>query len=272
MAYFEIIEFEGQKMVKATIQNETVRAEAGALHYMFGNIEMTSQAPSASGFLKSFLSGESAFKPTYAGSGEIYFGPPRFGEYFVLQLNGEEWILDQGAYVCSDMGIEVDVFRNQALTGLVGGEGLFQTKVRGTGTVVLQAPGKVQTVHLQGQTLAVDGSFAIARTASLQYAVRRASKGLVGSFTSGEGLLNTFSGTGTVLFAPVPNLYQNLIDQARPLAPAAGAAAGAAGGAGLSRVFSGGMRSIGGLLSFAIGLVMLLVFAGCGLVGTLLQQ
>ena len=93
MPHFEIIEFEGQRVIKATINNETVRAESGALHYMRGNIQMTSKAPSAGGMLKSMVAGENIFRPTYTGTGEIYFGPPHFGEYITLQLNNEEWIL-----------------------------------------------------------------------------------------------------------------------------------------------------------------------------------
>jgi len=268
MAYFEIIEFEGQKLIKATIQNEQIRAEAGALHYMMGQIEMTSAAPSMGGFLKSMVSGETAFKPTYTGTGEVYFGPPIFGEYMILQLNNEEWILDQGAYVCSDIGIEVDAFRNKAVTGLIGGEGLFQTKVRGTGSVVIQAPGKLQNIQLQGHTLSVDGSFAVARSSSLDYSVRRASKSLVGSFTSGEGLLNTFSGTGTVLLAPVPNLYQNLINQSRyiPAAPAASA------GGPLSKLLGGGGSMMGRMIGIGVSVVVFVLFAGCSIMGALINN
>ena len=36
---------------------------------------------------------------------------------------------------------------------------------------------------------------------------------IMGSITSGEGLLNIFEGTGTVLVAPVPNLYQNIVNR-----------------------------------------------------------
>ncbi len=222
MAQFEVIDHEGQKFIRAVINNETIRAEAGALHYYRGNIEMKSQAPSAGGLLKAFVSGESAFKPTYTGSGEIYFGPPMFGEYIVLPLNGEEWILDQGAYVCSDLNIEVSAKRNKAITGLVGGEGLFQTSVKGVGTVVAQAPGQIQRIDLQGERLAVDGSFAVARTATLNYSVQRATKSLVGSMTSGEGLLNVFEGQGTVLLAPVPNRYMSLVGAVRALIPTPG--------------------------------------------------
>lgn len=226
----QIAEFEGQKFVKVSLQNETVRSESGALHYFRGNIEMESKAPSAGGFLSSMVTGETAFKPTYTGSGEVYFGPPNFGEYHILELNDEEWVIDQGAYVCSDMGVEVSAFRNKASAALLGGEGLFQTRVSGTGQVVVQAPGKLQQIQLHGETLAVDGRFGIARSAGIDFSVRRASKSMLGSVTSGEGLVNVFEGHGTVYIAPVPNLYQNLINQTSYMPGQAAASGGSSGG------------------------------------------
>lgn len=212
MASFEVIERQGLKMIKATLNNETVRAESGAMHYMRGQVTLESKAPSAGGFLKSMVTQESIFRPTYTGTGEVFFGPPIFGEYLTLPLNGDAWVLDKGAYVCSDIGVEVGVFRNKAITGLVGGEGIFQTKVEGRGTVIIQAPGPVEAIDLVNDKLVVDGSFAIARQAHLEYSVQRATKGLLGSLTSGEGLVNVIQGTGRVLIAPVPNLYRSLMD------------------------------------------------------------
>jgi uncharacterized protein (AIM24 family) len=123
--------------------------------------------------------------------------------------------------------------RNSAMNALLGGEGLFQTMVRGQGKVVLRAQGTVQTVVVDGDTMAVDGNFAVAREATLDYQVRRATKSLVGSVTSGEGLLQFFSGRGRVLLAPVPDLQQAIIDQVRApqvLQQAAPSAGGAAAG------------------------------------------
>ena len=53
MVKYEIIDSEELRMVKATLNGETVRAESGALHYMIGNIEMKNKSPSVGGFLKS---------------------------------------------------------------------------------------------------------------------------------------------------------------------------------------------------------------------------
>jgi uncharacterized protein (AIM24 family) len=210
MARFEIVAQEGLKMIKCTIANETIRAESGSLHYMHGTIEMNSPVPTVGGFLKSVVSRENIFRPTYQGTGEIFFGPPIFGEYEILDLHDEEWILEQGSYVCSDAAVEIGVWRNKALTAFFGGEGWFQTSVKGTGQVVIQAPGKVQRIELSGEKLSVDGRFALARTAGINFQVQKAARSIIGSITSGEGLISSFEGTGTVLIAPVPNLYQNL--------------------------------------------------------------
>lgn len=209
MATFEIIEQEKLKMIKATISDETIRAEAGALHYMQGQIELKTEMPSAAGFLKSMVTQEKVFRPTYTGTGEIYFGPPIFGEYMILDVE-EPWVLDRGAYVCSDKEIEVGAYRNKAVTALLGGEGWFQTQVTGRGKVVLQAPGPLQVVDLQNDRLTVDGNFAVARQEKLDFSVKRAAKGLLGSATSGEGLVNVIEGTGRVYIAPVPNAYVSL--------------------------------------------------------------
>lgn len=215
MATFEIVEKQGLKMVKATINNETIRAEAGALHYMRGLIELETPAPSAKGFLKSMVTQEKIFRPTYTGTGEIYYGPPTFGEYTFMELDNEAWVLDKGAYVCSDASVNVGVYTNKAISGLISGEGFFQTKVEGCGTVVIQSPGPIETIELNNERLSVDGKFAVARQAHLNFNVRKATKGILGSIASGEGLLNVIEGTGRVLLAPVPNLYMNLINEVR---------------------------------------------------------
>lgn len=206
MANFEIIENEGVRLVRAVLDKETVRTESGALYYMRGNITMESKAPSALGFLKSMASGESIFRPTYTGTGELVL-EPSFGGFHILDLGGQEWILEDGAYWASEAGVEVDVFRDSAMNAFKGGEGLvnFQTKVKGKGKVVINVPGPIQELRLQNERLVVDGKFVVARPASgISYSVERATKSLIGSMTSGEGYVRIFQGSGTLLFAPVP--------------------------------------------------------------------
>ena len=210
MADIEIVDNEGMKMVKVNLSGDSIRSESGALHYMQGDIEMQTKAPSVGGFLKSMVSGEDIFRPIYKGTGEVYFGPPTLGEFHILEVEGE-MILDQGAYICSDIDIEVGIFRNKGMSMLAGGEGIFQTSVKGKGNVVVYSQGPLQVIHLENDTLTVDGSFAVARDASLQFTTQLLGKGL-SKIAGGEGFVNIIRGTGRVYLAPVPNKLITLMN------------------------------------------------------------
>ena len=58
-------------------------------------------------------------------------------------------------------------------------------------------------ITLNNDVLKVDGNFAIAWSAALEFTVERSGKTLIGSAASGEGLVNVYRGTGKVLLAPV---------------------------------------------------------------------
>lgn len=209
---FEVVQYEMWRMPKITLHQAGVFLEAGQLHYMIGFLQMQADTPSLGGFAKSFLTKERAVRPYYSGSGEIHL-TPTFGEVNLLELRGnEEWILDKGCYLASDAGVQPGLFQNKMMNSLFGGEGMFQTSVSGVGKVFYWSPGPVQPVELQGQTLTVDGSFAVARTGALEFKVEKATKGLLGSMLSGEGMVNTFSGHGTVMVAPVSNRYMTLVN------------------------------------------------------------
>ena len=211
MADIEIVDNEGMKMVKVILSGDSIRSESGALHYMQGDIEMQTKAPSVGGFLKSMVSGEDIFRPTYKGTGEVYFGPPTLGEYHILEVEGE-MILDQGAYICSDIDIEVGIFRNKGMSMLASGEGFFQTSVKGKGNVVVHSHGPFQIIHLENDTLTVDGSFAVARDASLQFTTQMLGKSALSKIAGGEGFVNVIRGTGRVYLAPVPNKLMTLMN------------------------------------------------------------
>ncbi|RLE26017.1 MAG: hypothetical protein DRJ65_06465 [Acidobacteria bacterium] len=205
----EILKTEFYTMPKICIENAEVVIEAGAMHYMQGTIEIDSKMRSVGGMLKSKLSGEKMVRPRYRGTGKVYL-EPTFGEVTILDLESESWILDRGAFLACEPTVAIGAVTNKALTGLFGGEGLVQTGVSGHGKVMVLSPGPIERIELVNDVLVVDGSFAVARTDGLQYKLEKATKGLFSSFTSGEGWVNTFRGTGSVLIAPVPNRFITL--------------------------------------------------------------
>ena len=89
----------------------------------------------------------------------------------------------------------------------------FQTQVRGSGIAVFELPvpaSEVQCIHLNNETLKVDGNFALMRSGRIEFSVEKSSKGLLGSLSSGEGLLQTFRGTGQVWLAPTQSIYRRM--------------------------------------------------------------
>jgi uncharacterized protein (AIM24 family) len=208
---FEVVEKETLKFLKAEFENSAVRYESGGMYYMQGNLELEANLPTAGGFIKSMVTRESVVKPVIRGSGTVWF-EPSFGNFTIMDLGGEEWILDKGAYYASEMGIDISSFTNKSISGLFSGEGFFQTKVSGTGKVVILSNGPLETIELNKGKLVVDGSFAVARQASVQLTVSKANKGIFGSMISGEGIVNTFTGTGKVLIAPAANKYITMIN------------------------------------------------------------
>jgi len=208
---YEIVEKETLKFLKAELSNSAIRYESGGMYYMQGNLEMEANLPSAGGFLKSMVTREAAVKPVIRGTGTVWF-EPTFGNFTIMELKGDEWILDKGAYYASEMGVEIGSFTNKSMSGLFSGEGFFQTKVNGYGNVIILSNGPLETIELNNGKLVVDGSITVARQASVQLTVAKASKGIFGSMISGEGIVNTFTGTGKVLIAPASNRYITLIN------------------------------------------------------------
>jgi uncharacterized protein (AIM24 family) len=206
------------RQVRITLNNSSLTAEAGALQFMKGNITLKSMGGNgAKGFLKglasSVLTNESAIKPQYQGSGVIYL-EPSFKHYMIVELNNEEIIADKGLFYCCESSVSVSVQAMKNISSAIaGGEGLFQTKVSGTGFCVFEIPvpeDELVEFELQNETVQVDGNFTLFRLGHIDFTVEKSTKSIFGSVASGEGLLQTFRGTGKVIVAPTLPVYEKL--------------------------------------------------------------
>jgi uncharacterized protein (TIGR00266 family) len=209
---WSIVRKEELSMVKIILDSGAIRHESGALYYMKGKVELEANMPGLGQMFKSMITKEKMVKPVIKGTGEVYL-EPTFGNFTILDLQDEEWILDRGAYYASDIEIEIGSYTNKAISGMFSGENWFQTAVAGTGKVVVLSSGPLEEIILVNDRLVVDGSFAVARTAGIELQVKKASKGIFSSMISGEGLVNTFTGTGKVMIAPVANKFNTLTNR-----------------------------------------------------------
>lgn len=205
------------KQVRVMLRDGAITIEAGALHFMRGDINIDASMGGLQGFAKKFatsrVTSESMFKPRYQGRGEVYL-EPTFGHFLLTQLTGEEVIVDRGMFYAAEASVEVDVAMQKNISSaLFGGEGLFQTRLVGSGWCVLCSPvpaNEILRFQLRNEKLSVDGNFALLRKGNINFRVERSVKTLFGSARSGEGLLQTFSGTGEVWLAPTQSIYQRL--------------------------------------------------------------
>lgn len=205
------------KQVKITLYGGEVVLEAGSLHFMKGNVVAVSSLGGVGGFFRKVasrvLTRETTFKPHYKGIGEIYL-EPSFGHFIITYLNDEQMVVDSGMFYASEASVDVGVaMQTNVSSAVFGGEGLFQTRLSGTGWCVLASPvpsNEIVRYQLNNERLLVDGNFALLRKGEIDFSVQKSTRTLVGSLSSGEGLLQTFSGTGEVWLAPTQDVYQRI--------------------------------------------------------------
>lgn len=204
MASFEIVEHEGMHWVKASLDDEEIRAEAGALSYIEGEIVVDTPIPTLRQFLAAMLADETLMRPRYRGTGDIFL-EPTLGGFHVLEMDDDEWILEAGSYWASEGDIEVSAYKENAWASFWSGEGFvqFRTRVRGTGKVVVCTPGPVEVVAVRG-SYRTEAKIVVGRTASLRYRVRRPTRRLIDYLLAGESFLKSFEGEGEILTCPTP--------------------------------------------------------------------
>jgi len=159
------------KQVRITLRNGEAIAESGALHFMLGQIQMESKIGGVSGLGKAmmnkFVTKEAAIMPRYRGTGQIYL-EPSFSHFLIYRLMGEEVIADKGMFYCGQGTLDIgSALQRNVSSALFGGEGLFQTRIKGKGICVFESPvpvDEVMRIDLKDETLQVDGNFALMRT------------------------------------------------------------------------------------------------------------
>jgi uncharacterized protein (AIM24 family) len=211
------------RQLRIVLQGGGVYTEPNAFSFMRGPIEVSTNTGGLMGLSKKFvsskISGEPVIKPLFKGVGEILL-EPSFGHYAILQLEKEEIIIDDELFFAAEDTIDISVTTMKSISSaLFGSEGFFQTKLSGTGIVVLEIPvpeTEIFKYSLVDDVLKIDGSFSILRTAGIQFTVEKTTKTLIGSGFSGEGLLKVFRGTGEVWLMPTKVVYDKMLSQGMP--------------------------------------------------------
>ena len=206
------------KIVEITLNGGQCTLEPGALYFMQGNLELTTGTGGGGllgGIARSVLSDETVFLNTIKGTGKVFL-EPTFGHLILHEIRDEEKavVADRGSFYASTGRIKATAKRVRTLGGMaLGGEGLFQTHIAGLGVAIIRSPvpeAEITVSKLDNETLWVDGNFAVMRSASVDFGVRKSSKSWLGTALSGEGFLDVYTGKGRVWLAPTQGIYERM--------------------------------------------------------------
>lgn len=210
-AYFSSEMNVRKRQVLANLNNNTIILQAGAMQWMLGNVSMSSGVTGVGNFLGKMVSSvatsESAVKPIYTGTGQVML-EPTYKHLIFLDLAdwGGSVVLEDGLFLACEGNINHKVIaRSNLSSAFLGGEGLFNLTLNGTGVAVLESHVPLQELvvfELNNDCVKIDGNMAIAWSTTLDFTVEKSGKSLLGSVASGEGLVNVYRGTGKILMAP----------------------------------------------------------------------
>lgn len=201
-----------KRQVICEVGKSPVTTQAGAMQWMVGDVNANTGVKGVGDLfgkaLRGSVTGESAIKPEYKGTGTLVLEPTY---KHILLIDVADWngsiVLDDGLFLACESTLKHKaVMRSNFSSAVAGNEGLFNLGITGKGILCLESfcpKEELIEITLNNDVLKVDGNMAIAWSGSLNFTVERSGKSLVGSAASGEGLVNVYRGTGKVLLAPV---------------------------------------------------------------------
>ena len=190
-------------------QGETVYIQRGSMVYHTPNVSLNTKLnASGSGlgrFVKavgrSMVSGESTFitqAVAESDNGNLALAPDTPGQVIALELGEKQYRLNDGAFLALDGTAFYTMERQSIGKALFGGQGgLFVMTTKGQGTLLANAFGSIKKIELQNQEITIDNAHVVAWSQSLDYDIHL-ENGFWQSIGTGEGVVNTFRGTGEV--------------------------------------------------------------------------
>jgi uncharacterized protein (TIGR00266 family) len=195
-------------------KGEAIYAERGAMVSMDTTLELKGEMRGGvfGALARSFTSGESFFQQTMVatnGDGDALFSPNLPGDVMVLECGARQFRLNDGAFLAAETSLEIKTKSQGIGQALFGGTGgFFIMETSGQGKLAIAGFGALFAMDVKpGSDTIVDNTHVVAWDAALSYQISASTaqrgffSGLVNSMTSGEGMVNRFSGSGQVIVA-----------------------------------------------------------------------
>ena len=188
---------------------ESVNCESGSMSWMTSGITMATSTGGGIGkMFGRMVTGESAMINTYTAeqAGEIAFASSFPGSIKAIELNGNSFLAQKGAFLASFGNIEQSVgVQKNVGGGFFGGEGFLMQRFTGTGIVFLEIDGTAIEYDLQaGEKMVVDTGYTVMMDSTVNLDIQMV-KGVKNVLFGGEGLFNTtLTGPGKIMLQSMP--------------------------------------------------------------------
>lgn len=188
---------------------EKMISDKGSMVWMTPNMEMATSGGGVGKMFSKAFSGESMFQNIYTAKGEgmIAFGSSFPGRILALDVTPElGFVLQKGAFLASEMGVELSIHFNKKLgAGFFGGEGFIMQKLSGQGKAFVEVDGELVEYELAaGQQMIIDTGNVLGFEQGVSIDVQTV-KGAKNVLFGGEGLFNTvLTGPGKIWLQTMP--------------------------------------------------------------------
>ena len=194
-------------------KGEKIFCESDAMVMMEEALDLTGKMTGGLGsaLMRRFANGESFFQQhieASRGDGDCLLSPVLPGTIQVLEVGATQYLLNDGAFVAAESGVDLKV-RTQSLGNALFAQsgGFFVMEATGQGQLAVSGFGSGFILDVEpGKDVIIDNAHVVAWDRQLNYEVSVPSQQsggmfsrLVNSVTSGEGLVLRFSGRGKVV-------------------------------------------------------------------------
>jgi uncharacterized protein (TIGR00266 family) len=192
-------------------KGESIYCESDAMVTMEETLELKGKAKGGllSSLARKFATGESFFQQSIEanfGDGQVLLSPELPGAIEILDVGMNQYRLNDGAFLAATDGVQISTKSQGIGQAIFGGTGgLFIMETSGQGRLAVSGFGAIFGLDIsEGTDMIVDNYHVVAWDRNLNYKISLSTaktgllSSIVGSVTSGEGIVNRFSGNGKV--------------------------------------------------------------------------
>lgn len=189
--------------------DERVYIQRGSMVYHSTSIELNTKVNGKGSGLgklvravgRSITSGESFWiteAKAHRELGHIAIAPAVPGEMLPLELGDKQYRINDGKFLAMDGSASYSMQRQSVGRALLSGTGgFFVMTTEGDGVVLCNSYGSVKKITLDNDEITIDNNHVVAWSTDLNYDIHF-DNGFMQSIGTGEGIVNTFKGSGEV--------------------------------------------------------------------------